>query len=469
MEDAMKRKRWVLFLLAGLSVTFLTGAPASALDQRDEVSYLRGPYNIAFYHRHNEAYRISSTIHFAHGLQHDILQLEDFSKHLATDIETDAEYLEFLYNPPRTEPKMEYYGPYIARVMFDLYRAIDWTHMHHEQTYDILSQKSIPWSEKKSWTDRSVRYYLDKFDIPRSPAPLDVTLRRAGTMMKPYTGYFRNYYPRSNNFFFAAHWWHPVIYEAMMMGGNDNEQETMVKQTDGTYFSQVIPNRPQRMLLSREAMPRYSRMSPESANIFDNLHMLHGIAYDILAYPKWSLEEKRKEMYRVIKAMSYQPGDEKLARKFKTEHPQMDPRIYYEWLQGVEGDMNRIMLEMMHEMMPKMMPQGMTMTDEMKKKMEEQFYKKMTPGIQEGEFPGSLLEAMQQMMPDMKVSEDTLTPGATPTQMVETMLAGWEKKHGSMPDIAPISLDTDPSAPPLPAEAEKSGRKELHIQNTTPY
>jgi hypothetical protein len=32
------------------------------------------------------------------------------------------------------------------------------------------------------------------------------------------------------------------------------------------------------MVLSREIMPRYSRMSPESANIFDNLHMLHGIA-----------------------------------------------------------------------------------------------------------------------------------------------------------------------------------------------
>ncbi len=55
-------------------------------------------------------------------------------------------------------------------------------------------------------------------------------------------------------------------------------------------------------------MPRYARMSPESANIFDNLHMLHGIAYSILAYPGWSIEEKRAEMYRVIEAMGYQPA-----------------------------------------------------------------------------------------------------------------------------------------------------------------
>ena len=45
-----------------------------------------------------------------------------------------------------------------------------------------------------------------------------------------------------------------------------------------------MPDRPGRMLLSREIMPRYARMSPESENIFDNLHMLHGIAYSILAF-----------------------------------------------------------------------------------------------------------------------------------------------------------------------------------------
>jgi hypothetical protein len=70
------------------------------------------------------------------------------------------------------------------------------------------------------------------------------------------------------------------------------------------------------MLLSREMMPRYSRLTPESANIFDNLHMLHGIAYDILAYEGWTIEQKRREMYRVLEAMSEQPGDRELARKF---------------------------------------------------------------------------------------------------------------------------------------------------------
>jgi hypothetical protein len=113
------------------------------------------------------------------------------------------------------------YGPATGRIAWDLYKAIDWTHIHHEQTYDILSDRRIPWDRKKEVTDRAVRYYLQKDRIARSPAPLDVTMRRAAVMMKPYFTRFRNYYPQSNNFFFAAHWWHPAVYEAQMIGGLD--------------------------------------------------------------------------------------------------------------------------------------------------------------------------------------------------------------------------------------------------------
>src|SRR5690606_38514284 len=118
--------------------------------------------------------------------------------------------------------------------------------------------------------------------------PLDVTMRRAGVMTKPYFTYFRNAYPKSNDFFYAAHWWHPVLYEALMIAGNDGEQEDAVRAVADLFFRVVLEDRPKRMLLLREAAPRYSRFSPESANIFDNLHMFHGIVYDILAYEGWT-------------------------------------------------------------------------------------------------------------------------------------------------------------------------------------
>jgi hypothetical protein len=460
----MNFKKLKLLPLAFL-VLFVCGIgdQAWALQQRNMVSYLRGPYNIAFFYRHNPAFRIASAIHFSHGIQHDILQLTPIEQHKATDIATDADYLSCVYSPPRTEPPMELFGPYVARIAFGLYRAIDWTHMHHEQTYDILSEKSIPWNQKKEWTDRAVQYYLEKHDIPRSPAPLDVTMRRAAVMMKPYATLFRNYYPQSNNFFYAAHWWHPVIYEAMMIGGNDPEQEKMVQETNAAYFSQVLQDRPKRMLLSREAMPRYSRLSPESANIFDNLHMLHGIAYDILAYEKWTPEQKKDELDRVIQAMSYQPGDERYVRKFNIPRPDMDPRVYGEWLKGVDGEMNRIMEEMMQEMMP-LMSSG-EMDPQMHKKMMNQFRMKLEPGMQEGEHPGSIMDAMKKVMPDMKMKPESMEPGATPKEMVNAMLRGWEEKYGNLPDIEPISMETDPSAPPLPEKARQLGWKPMQIQN----
>jgi hypothetical protein len=177
---------------------------AAHFEQRNEVSHLRGKYNTALFYRHNETFRNSAAIHFAHAIQHDYLQLDSMANAARTDAKADQEYVSFLLNhKARTEPTMEYYGPYVARGAWKLYRAIDWTHMHHEQTYDVMAERSIPWSAKKRWTDRTVRYYLDKNPVARSCAPLDVTMRRAGTMMKPYFSLFRNKYPKPNNFFFG--------------------------------------------------------------------------------------------------------------------------------------------------------------------------------------------------------------------------------------------------------------------------
>ncbi len=429
------------------AATFGTATLSAKGEQRNEVSYLRGKYNTAFFWRHNETFRNSGAIHFAHAIQHDILELNPLANAQQDDARTDARFREFLLNhKARTEPTMEYYGPYTARAAWKLYRAIDWTHMHHEQTYDIMSERGIPWDQKKEWTDRAVQYYLHKNSVARSCAPLDVTMRRAATMMKPYFTFFRNKYPKSNNFFYCAHWWHPVIYEAQMLGGNGPGQDKVVRETDQVFYNQVLKEPPQRMLLSREVMPRYSRLSPESANIFDNLHMLHGIAYDILAYEGWTIQEKRAELYRVIEAMSYQPGDEKLARKFETPHPDMDPRRYEGWMKGFEGDMNRIMMEMHEEMMPMHMPEGRTASPEMKEKMMGQLRMKLTPGMQEGEIEGSWHDAMMKLMPDMKMNMESMRPGKASPMMVDAMLKGWREKHGNKPDIETMPMETEPQS-----------------------
>ncbi len=40
---------------------------AQSIVQRNEVGVLAGPYNLAFYSRHNEAYRTSAAVHYAHA------------------------------------------------------------------------------------------------------------------------------------------------------------------------------------------------------------------------------------------------------------------------------------------------------------------------------------------------------------------------------------------------------------------
>lgn len=441
-------------LLSGLALGALGAASpraALALEQRNEVSFLRGPYNLAFFYNHNHSYRLSAAMHFVHSKQHDLLLQTPLAENARYDRLLNQESLAYLRDPPRTEPTMQYYSEYADRTLHKVFVAIDWTHMHHEQTYDILSDHDIPWSEKKRWTDRAVRYYLTMQlpGVPRSCAPLEVTMRRAAVMMKPYTTLFRNYYPLSNNLFYVAHWWHPAIYEGFMIAGNDQPEQTASLQAiNDTMWRDFIPEgrRPLRMVLSREIMPRYSRLSPESANIFDNLHMLHGITYDIAAYPHWSVEQKRDELYRVIRAMSYQPGDERLARKFALPRPEMDPRVGYDWIRGPQGEMTRIMGEMLDEMMPMMMPDA---TPEMRARAHEILRMKGTPGFQPGEAQGSLHDAMMAAMPGMRMMPEAMEPGKTPRMMVDAMLAGWLRRYGNMPDLPGIDMGREPVLPPV--------------------
>ena len=446
----------VVFLGAALLSAGLI--QCSHADQRNEVSYLRGPQNAggnAFFNRFNDAYRYQAAFHYHHGKEHDVLQRTPYDELSKVDHQFNLSATDFTYNKKaRTEPSMELYGPYTARMAWNLYRTIDWTHMHHEETYDIMASKAIPWNQKNLWTNKAVKWYLQKNPkIARSIAPLDITMRRAGVMMKPYFTLYRNYSPESNSVAWVAHWWHPTIYEAQMLGGNGDAQEQMVHQTDKTMFNQVFMVRPERMLLSRELMPRYSRMNPETANIFDNLHMLHGIAYDIMAYKGYTPSQKKAELYRVIDAMGYQAGDEKYVRKFPIPHPDVDPRIYEGWMGSYEGEMSRIMSEMMDEMMPMMMP---NISDEDKAKVMAQFRLKMMQGIQPSEKPGSLHDALMAVYPGMKMNMDTMKAGAQPQMMVQMMLNGWMKKYADMPDVAAYDMSVEPTqAPTLPVEYQK--------------
>jgi hypothetical protein len=444
-------------LAAALGFATALGSMACSLhlEQTNTVAPRRARYNNAFFKRHNAQYRTSAAIHIAHAQQHDVLVFGKRGRAQSEDSAYASSWTRTVLEPPRFEPHMMDYAQHTGQAMWRLYQAIDWTHAHHEQTYDILADDRIPWPDKARVTREAVDYYLEHLKgVARSPAPLEVTMRRAAVMMKPYFGLYRTHYPLSAMFFYAAHWWHPVIYEAMMVGGNDAEQDVAVAQTQNVYLAQVLRDPPTRMLLSREVMPRYSRMSPESANIFDNLHMLHGIAYAILSYEGWSIGEKRAEMYRVLDAMSEKPGDRQLAARFALPAPEMEPRRYEPWMTDYEGPMNRIMEEMMGEMWPMMSADGSKQVPEA---VMDQLRKKLRPGKEHGEHPGSLHEALMATAPGMKMTpeaKDAMKPGKSNPKMVEMMLRGWRDKAAALPAVEPYPMSTDPVLPAWEAPTE---------------
>jgi hypothetical protein len=84
--------------------------------------------------------------------------------------------------------------------------------------------------------------------------------------------------------------------------------------------------------------------------------------------------------------------------------------------------------------------------------MHEQLRMKLTPGMQPDEHEGSIHDAMMKVMPKMKMMPESMQPGVAPTKMIDAMLEGWRSKYGSLPDVEPISMETEPSLPPLRQE-----------------
>ena len=108
------------------------------------------------------------------------------------------------------------------------------------------------------------------------------------------------------------------------------------------------------------------------------------------------------------------------------------------------------------------MPDNKEISVEMKKKMQAQLRMKLTPGVQEGEIEGSLHDAMMQLMPDMKMDPEGMKPGNTPQKMVDAMLNGWRKKYGNLPDVEPISMETDPTPPALNSRVTRRSETALN-------
>jgi len=109
-------------------------------------------------------------------------------------------------------------------------------------------------------------------------------------MRQPWFKSFRNHWPKTIELFWIFHWWHPVVYETQILfPGSEAQRKAILKVNS----------------------------------------------------PK--VEDKRKEIYKIIDLMVVRPGDRTLAQNFPTPHPEFDPLGYPLWLKKGSGEMGRIM------------------------------------------------------------------------------------------------------------------------------
>ena len=263
---------------------------------------LPAAYNFEFYDTYNEAARSFYAAHYTHFGAYETLL--DKGEDALEEMEAFRQrVLHFVVNPPKFEPPAEIIAPNWSKMAYETGRAMDWTHMLHSQLYDILSDDRV--EEKKAAGERAISYYLSNSLSAFSTRGYGHRWMEGGGS---WAGVFRQKYPKINGILWAYHWHHAAVYEALM----ESDPELRRRELDrviSVFTDSVLNDPPRVMPLTAEIAPRFSRLLPAAAQIFDNLHMMHDVVNDIMADPSFSRVEKEAEIERLLRNMIYAGQD----------------------------------------------------------------------------------------------------------------------------------------------------------------
>jgi hypothetical protein len=269
---------------------------------RNSQFYLPGDYNFAFYDTHTRAAQSFYAAHVAHfGIYEVALtQGEDATEAFA---ELEARIRGLVTEPPKFEPPAELIAPSWMRMGHATGAAMDWTHHLHSQLYDILTDPSI--TEKQEAGERAIAYYLSNATSAFSTRGYGHRWMMGGG---EWAGTFARKYPDINGILWAYHWHHAAVYEALMEPTPEAQARELDRVID-LFVDSVLVNPPEYMPLAAESAPRFSKMFPAAAQIFDNLHMMHDITNDIMVDERLSREQKDAEMARMLQNQLYASQD----------------------------------------------------------------------------------------------------------------------------------------------------------------
>lgn len=295
MSSGYSAGRWLLLVGA-------VGLSGCAVPQRDRVYALPASYNFEFYDTYTAAARSFYAAHYTHFGAYETLL--DFGEEAVEEMDAfHRRVLWYVDNPPKFEPPAEIIAPNWSKMAYETALSMDWTHMLHSQLYDILTDDRV--RDKKAAGDRAIAFYLSE---PRSAFSTRGYGHRWMEAGGPWAGAFRERYPEINGILWAYHWHHAAVYEALM----ESDPEVRRHRLDRVitmFTDSVLLDPPQVMPLTAEVAPRFSRLFPAAAQIFDNLHMMHDVANDVMADPAFPRRAKEMEIERLRQKMIYATQD----------------------------------------------------------------------------------------------------------------------------------------------------------------
>lgn len=291
---------------AAVLLIVLAGSSCSGVTPRNNQFYLPGDYNFAFYDTHTRAAQSFYAAHVAHfGIYEVALTKgEDNTDAFA---ELEARIRGLITAPPKFEPPAELIAPAWSRMAHLTGRTMDWTHHLHSQLYDILTDPSI--TEKQAAGERAMAYYLSNAGAAFSTRGYGHRWMMSGGA---WAGVFARKYPDFNGILWSYHWHHAAVYEALMESTPEAQARELDRVID-LFVDSVLANPPEYMPLTAEVAPRFSKMFPAAAQIFDNLHMMHDVTNDIMVDERLSREQKDAEINRLLHNQLYSTQDSMVA------------------------------------------------------------------------------------------------------------------------------------------------------------
>ena len=259
-------------------------------------TYLPAQHNWVFREQYRVADRLFNAFDYGHAILYELLYTRPGAPAARLEQqEYDFITRKLLVRPPAVPLEEAAIEVRYAKLVPEAKMMFEWAHILHRQVYDVWADERIPPGEKDERIAELLHYYQTRGDLAFSTVPKSMDLMEG----QPYSGAFREKYPKFNGLIWGYHWLQVGLYEPLIEGRNVDERQTGVLAAVSRFWQMLEAppqSMPRVMPMTAAVAPTFAARYPEVAIIFDNLHAMHDVISDILASDAVPKDRKRAEI-----------------------------------------------------------------------------------------------------------------------------------------------------------------------------